>query len=1005
MAVWNESGSRWHRWDPHVHAPGTQLADRFGQNWEEYLSKIEHSSPRLRALGVTDYFCIGTYKKAREFKASGRMPDVELLFPNVEIRLDIKTDKARAINMHLLFSPDDPNHEKEIARLLGQLHFEFRERTYSCTPSQLAELGRAFNPAVTDETAAQKAGTNQFKTTLTDLRRLFRTERWLRNNCLVAVAGSSNDGTSGLQGDDSYAATRKEIERFANIIFASTPKQREFWLGKLPSFPKEFIEEQYGALKPCLHGSDAHRNDKVGVPECDRYCWLYGDLAFETLRQAVIEPEHRVAIGPQPPPEPLASEIIRTAKVRGASWLAKPEQTFNSGLVTIIGARGSGKTALMDLLAAGAGAFSKAPSESSFLQRASKPVNLLQATEAKLVWGDETVSKADLSETVSGGGLERPFVRYLSQQFVEKLCSSSGLAIELRQEMERVVFDSTSQEERFETDNFDDLAATLVQPIIETRGELQELIHGIGLEIVREEKLRNELPQQEEVHKETGEAIARLRKELIELLPKESAEHATALADMENLCTQAELKIEAIRKRRKLLDDLGLDVRQIRQVREPSRFRDMRTRFAATTLTPEEWASFGMKFAGNVDTILDQATKTVDQAILFAIEGDPQAQVNFHAPPNTTWPLNRLRAARDEKKKLVGIDAERQKKYDQIQKTLQSYEATMRTLETEIALAKGAAERRRALMERRRQEYTQVFRTIVHEEDVLKKLYAPLRTTLEGSAGTLAKLAFVVERTVDINKWVEAGENLMDLRLESAFRGRGALGEKAREYLLSAWKTGTPEAVDAAMERFRADLLKEVKAAQPTNVDPQERREWPQRVATWLYDISHIRVRYSIEYDGVPVEQLSPGTRGIVLLLLYLAVDTHDARPLLIDQPEENLDPQSVFDELVPQFRNARKRRQVIVVTHNANLVVNTDADQVIIATSTRQREGGLPLISYESGSLENPNVRAAVCRLLEGGQRAFLERERHYRLNWGAGDTEERGLPEIYTAGSTGAA
>jgi hypothetical protein len=76
-------------------------------------------------------------------------------------------------------------------------------------------------------------------------------------------------------------------------------------------------------------------------------------------------------------------------------------------------------------------------------------------------------------------------------------------------------------------------------------------------------------------------------------------------------------------------------------------------------------------------------------------------------------------------------------------------------------------------------------------------------------------------------------------------------------------------------------------------------------------------------------------------------------------------------------------------VTHNANLVVNTDADQVIIATSTRQAEGGLPLISYQSGSLENPRVRTAVCRLLEGGQRAFLERERHYRLNWGAADSD----------------
>jgi predicted ATP-dependent endonuclease of OLD family len=131
------------------------------------------------------------------------------------------------------------------------------------------------------------------------------------------------------------------------------------------------------------------------------------------------------------------------------------------------------------------------------------------------------------------------------------------------------------------------------------------------------------------------------------------------------------------------------------------------------------------------------------------------------------------------------------------------------------------------------------------------------------------------------------------------------------------------------------------------------------------------------------VEKLSPGTRGIVLLLLYLAIDRIDRRPLLIDQPEENLDPKSVFDDLVPHFREARKRRQVIIVTHNANLVVNTDADQVIVATSEPAATGGLPLIRYESGSLENSNIRKAVCDILEGGERAFLERERRYRLQW----------------------
>ncbi|MFX8817267.1 hypothetical protein ABTM85_20830, partial [Acinetobacter baumannii] len=82
-------------------------------------------------------------------------------------------------------------------------------------------------------------------------------------------------------------------------------------------------------------------------------------------------------------------------------------------------------------------------------------------------------------------------------------------------------------------------------------------------------------------------------------------------------------------------------------------------------------------------------------------------------------------------------------------------------------------------------------------------------------------------------------------------------------------------------------------------------------VAAWLNSTDHISVRYGIQYDGVDIEQLSPGTRGIVLLLLYLAVDQSDDRPLIIDQPEENLDPKSIFVELVGRFVETRNRRQI----------------------------------------------------------------------------------------------
>ena len=94
-----------------------------------------------------------------------------------------------------------------------------------------------------------------------------------------------------------------------------------------------------------------------------------------------------------------------------------------------------------------------------------------------------------------------------------------------------------------------------------------------------------------------------------------------------------------------------------------------------------------------------------------------------------------------------------------------------------------------------------------------------------------------------------------------------------------------------------------------------------------------------------------------------------------------------MFTELVELFRAARARRQVIIVTHNANLVVNTDVDQVIVASCTREGAGQPPLFSYRSGSLEHGKIRADVCEILEGGEAvAKGVQETHVRPPEGAG-------------------
>ena len=323
----------------------------------------------------------------------------------------------------------------------------------------------------------------------------FRSERkWLAKNCLVAVAGSSTDGTAGLQEDDSFAAFRRSVENFTDIIFASTPKQRDFWLGRHPDFPPEKIEATYRSLKPCMHGCDAHKVEKVGRPDLDRFCWIKGDLSFETLRQAVIEPGDRVWIDPAPPLGPSDNETLDRIKINDAPWLAKPEMRLNPGLITIIGARGSGKTAIMEFLATGANALSPVPSDSSFLHRAGE---LLGNATVDLTWRDDRAANMPLRSSFEGSDYDaaRAEVCYLSQQFVERLCSSAGLGTELKGEMERVVFEATPLGDRMQCESFDELANLSLIPSAEKREELQQSIIDIG-DVIRNRGLLSAQPRQ-----------------------------------------------------------------------------------------------------------------------------------------------------------------------------------------------------------------------------------------------------------------------------------------------------------------------------------------------------------------------------------------------------------------------------------------------------------------------------------------------------------------------------
>ena len=125
--------------------------------------------------------------------------------------------------------------------------------------------------------------------------------------------------------------------------------------------------------------------------------------------------------------------------------------------------------------------------------------------------------------------------------------------------------------------------------------------------------------------------------------------------------------------------------------------------------------------------------------------------------------------------------------------------------------------------------------------------------------------------------------------------------------------------------------------------------------------------------DSQRIQQGSPGQKTAALLAFILS---YGDEPLLLDQPEDDLDNKLIYDLIVRQLRETKTKRQVIVVTHNANIVVNGDAEMVLpLEAVDGQTEVQQP------ASIQQRNVREYICNILEGGERAFEQRYRRIHL------------------------
>ena len=116
-------------------------------------------------MGATDYYTLATYERLLAEKAKGRISNVRLVFPNIEMRLVTGTMKGRAVNIHLLVSPNDPNHVTEARRFLARLTFSAHGDSFACRDEDLIQLGKKANSSLDGKSALSK-GAEQFKVEL-----------------------------------------------------------------------------------------------------------------------------------------------------------------------------------------------------------------------------------------------------------------------------------------------------------------------------------------------------------------------------------------------------------------------------------------------------------------------------------------------------------------------------------------------------------------------------------------------------------------------------------------------------------------------------------------------------------------------------------------------------------------------------------------------------------------------------------------------------------------------
>jgi hypothetical protein len=948
-------GSIWRKWDLHIHSPLTILNNQYPRlgdgtpDWEAFVKKLETLD--VAVVGITDYFTIEGYKKIREYKQKGRLNNIQAIFPNIEFRLNClvsskKDGQAqRRLNYHVIFSDDIS--EKDIEEhFLHDLDFFYegnpqnKDEKRKLKLSNLQELGEKLikeqfkgTKETPLEIGAKCAVVNHEQ--ITDV--LTGSARFKGKYLMVFPSELSN--LIDWNGQDHNV--RKGLLQKSDMVFSSNSKDRNWCLGRNPYMEgeKTFLEE-FKTLKPCIHGSDAHVLSEVGSPcgsrgvqghkcqegsdDCNMlFCWVKANPTFEGLRQLLYEPSDRVAIQ-QKDPTPIKSNYsiesveFNDSKINEGLSIKNTKQFLNYGLVAVTGSKGSGKTAFVDLIANCYHDRCHDSDPNSFVRRIMDQSPVL-----------DTTLKFKGGTTFSKGLREDKFFKdseivYIAQGELEKHIGNDS---DLESFVRELIFESPKVKDTVKSFEFSELTQRV--------DELASGISQVNDSIVKLEGRTSDKQQvQHDSDRRQREAdLNDVKMRIAELEKNQSKDSVAAAKKIQEELVALRVKKENLVNLKELLERAisFVDTDVLEFNRDIPRINSL-LQSAGIDKTFEE-------IVYKQRAQIEEALKEVKSAIPSVIKGIEQAQKASESRESSIRDHARLL----DKKREVEKEIEKEN-----------------TKAKQLGIDKGNLLEER---KKRKELMNSFLNTIILQQNKYNEI---IEIFAEEQTNVLAELAFGTEINFGEATFFNVAGDIIDKRKVQIDREGGkSIFEKLMS-IIESLQQGKEDAIKnyiEEIERLDVTYREKMKVSKTVSL---------KNYCDFLYG-NYLKVTPTIKYKNTRLSKLSLGQKATVLIKIYLA---QGDRPIIIDSHDDHLDNEFIMEELVKAIRQAKNHRQVILASNNGNVVVNSDAEQVIIAN----RDGN-GQISYMSGALENQKIRDRAVEVLEGGAMAFKQRQNKYRL------------------------